>query len=197
MILVQRALGILALCILLPTLATAAIFVDFNRNKKDVEFVAIGKPSFLKIRGNGAKTKGRLLINGNSVKGILKVPLKDFDTGIGLRDRHMKNKYLEVKKYPHALLKITQLQMKRNILKDATAQKKIPFKGKLKLHGVTRPVNGTFDVSRNGRRVLGEARFSVDITKYGVDIPKFKGVTMAKEVKISAKFDAPLVKVRK
>ena len=43
---------------------------------------------------------------------VITVPLANLSTGIGLRDHHMKEKYLEVQKYPSATLTIARSALK-------------------------------------------------------------------------------------
>ena len=62
-------------------------------------------------------------------------------TGIGpveLRTTHMREKYLEVEKFPEAKLVIKDLDIKSGA--------KVPFKGNLTLHGVTKELTGEASV---------------------------------------------------
>lgn len=177
--------------------ATPRLQVDLDRNQGQVEFLAVGHPSFLKIKGQKGRTGGKLLVAGNVLSGTLSVELDAFDTGMALRNEHMKEKYLETAKFPKALLKLDPLTLPVNFATDTQAKlTEVPFTGKLKLHGVVRPVKGTATVQRSGPQVRGEARFSVDLTAHGIAIPSFKGITVAKEVSITAHIQAPLHAVK-
>lgn len=76
-----------------------------------MEFVAIGRPAMIRIKGEGPKPEGNLSISDGNVSGKLLLALDKLKTGIDLRDTHMKDKYLETKKYPQAELTITKCQM--------------------------------------------------------------------------------------
>ena len=52
-----------------------------------------GKTHQLKVEDDGSVVK-------------FTVPLASLETGIGLRDRHMREKYLQVDKYPDAVLEL-------------------------------------------------------------------------------------------
>src|ERR1700751_6375117 len=69
-----------------------------------VEFMAIGKPAFIKIHGTGAAAKGLFVVDGDKVAGQLDFELSSLNAGIETRNEHMKTKYLEVEKFPTATL---------------------------------------------------------------------------------------------
>lgn len=100
--------------------------------------------------------------------GTCESQLGAFHTGIAKRDEHMRDKYLEVAKYPKATLKLT------------TAANGV-FGGDLTLKGVTKPVNGKYTLSKDG---LLEAVFTISLDDYGVGVPSFMGVTVAKDVTV-------------
>src|ERR1700743_1526023 len=65
-----------------------------------VTFLAVGKPSAIKINGTGEAAKGSLtLAADNKASGVLTFNLKSLNTGIDLRDKHMKEKYLQVDQF--------------------------------------------------------------------------------------------------
>src|SRR5579863_2237042 len=74
------------------------------------EFIATGKPGFIKIDGLGKGLTGRLALTGNEVSGQATFPLATLDTGVGLRDKHMKDEYLEVQKFPEAKLVVAKVK---------------------------------------------------------------------------------------
>src|SRR5678815_2540115 len=53
---------------------------------------------------NGRTNQLRIEDDGTTLRVI--VPLAGLQTGIALRDRHMREKYLEVEKYPDAVLEL-------------------------------------------------------------------------------------------
>lgn len=164
--------------------ASAAV-LKADKGKGQVTFEAIGKPSFLKIKGQGEGPEGEVTL-GETVKGSFKFKMATLDTGIGLRNDHMKNKYLEVEKYPTAEVKIEEVTNFNPSSPDASG---LPFKGTLTIHGVTKPVNGTVDVKKNGKGYSVTANFNTKITDYSIDIPSYAGVTVADSVKVSVQTD--------
>lgn len=117
--------------------------------------------------------------------GALKVKLDTLETGIALRDRHMRSNYLEVEKggeYATAVLE--------NIRVDKLDGKGT-FRGDLTLHGQRREVVGTSAVQRKddgGVRV--EAEFPVKVSDFAIAEPSYLGVGVRDEVQIKVKLTA-------
>ena len=150
-----------------------------------VTFEAVGKPSFLKIKGQGEGPSGNIQID-KSITGEFKFKLDTLNTGISLRDSHMKEKYLEVAKHPEAQLKLQEV-------KDWSVEKgeaqAVPFKGSLTIHGVEKPVTGTVDIKKKDAGYSVVANFETKISLYAIDLPSYAGVTVADDVKVSVKTD--------
>lgn len=166
--------------------------VDLDRGTGDVEFRAVGRPSALKIVGKGAEPKGVFTIDAGKVSGSAVFDLTSLDTGISMRNEHMKKKYLETSKYPQAKLTLTRLELPKEDLANDFSLDKVPFQGVLTLHGTEKPVSGTAQVSRKGNQVKFLAQFGLDIGDYGIPSPGFAGITMAKDVQVTVESSAPL-----
>jgi polyisoprenoid-binding protein YceI len=159
-----------------------------------VEFQAIGRPSMLKIVGKGPAPAGSFKLEGEKVSGAFTVDLEKIETGIALRDRHMKEKYLETAKYPKAELKLTTLKLPKPLDGSNVSYQAVPFEGTFKVHGVEKPVAGTADVAVEGQKLSGTASFAIKISDYKIDIPKFAGITMAEDVKVVTRGSGSLSK---
>lgn len=167
---------------------TPIFFIGATAHAADVNltgistFDAIGKPSMLKIHGEDKQVRGNLKLDGKNLSGEFLVKLDDFNTGMKLRDQHMKNKYLEIDKYPEAKLKLEPIT-----LPSLSGElKKLPFKGTLTLHGVEKPVSGETNISLNSNIQNIDASFSTKLSDFGIQIPAFAGVTVAEEIQIHA-----------
>lgn len=143
----------------------------------EVKMTVIGKPSLIKINGKGEAPTGELKITDGKVNGEFKFDLSTLDTGIELRDEHMRDKYLQVNEHPEATLKIKDLEQKPSG----------EFKGELTLHGVTKPVTGQFKM---GDKKSVEAAFKIKLSDYQIDIPKYMGITVADEVDVKVNIAA-------
>lgn len=182
----KTLLGIL----LLFQLSAQAANLKLQSANGKTEFKALGKPSSLRIDGQGTGPEGNLEFRQeNGVwksSGILRVQMKSFETGISLRDKHMKEKYLEVEKFETAELKVESLQLPPDF-KSAAKKTSFPFQGSLNLHGVTQPVQGTVELLRDETgQFRFQASFALQLSQFGINVPSFAGVTVADEVQVTA-----------
>ncbi len=168
------------------TLAFAApVIIPVQADHGKVEFHAVGRPSMIKINGEGKGPAGQLTVNGSKVEGDLTFDMTSLTSGISMRDSHMKERYLEVQKFPEAKLHLTEVSLPAGWSFAKSELKDRPFKGDLTLHGVTKPVTGTFDVKPGtGGMASATARFVAQIDQHGVEIPKYLGITVKNEVPI-------------
>lgn len=164
--------------------------IDLTTTENKVEFLAVGQPSALKIRGkldNGKSLGGKLEIVEGKLQGVAKVNMQSFDTGIDLRNKHMKEKYLETPKYPESTVTLKPVVLPGDT-SQATYEYAGPFEGTLKLHGVEKPIKGELKVSKNAEKWKGSFSFSFELQDYGIDVPKYLGITVSKAVSVEAAF---------
>jgi polyisoprenoid-binding protein YceI len=116
---------------------------------------------------------------------VIVVQLTNLSTGIGLRDQHMKEKYLETGKYPS-----TTLVIPRNALKTPSTGDKIEadVRGTLQLHGQTRPVTVHYDAKADGAMLMAHGALRLNMNDYGISVPSYLGVTVKPDVDVHASF---------
>lgn len=108
--------------------------------------------------------------------GDLLVDLKTLETGIGLRDDHLRKNYLEVERGPS----YSQARL-RNIRVDKL-KGKTPFHALLLLHGQSKEVTGTADIKPEGDGYRLNASFPVRVSEFGIPEPTYLGVGVKDEV---------------
>jgi len=145
--------------------------IERSQNNK-VSWTAIGSPGFLQIDGEGGYVEGTLKDEGGKVSGIFTCELTKFKTGMTTRDKHMKNDYLHVKKFPTAKLVLDPVETSRSF----------DFTGELTLHGVTKKVKGKGNLKKVGSTNVITAKMTLILTDYNIEIPSYLGVTVAKNV---------------
>jgi hypothetical protein len=124
-----------------------------------------------------------------TLAGEVAVDLKTLDTGIGLRNGHMRNEYLEVGKgqgFDTAVLSDIRLG-------DAAAesvQGRTRFTGTLLLHGTKKAVAGLADIRREGAMARAEASFPVVLAAFGIAPPRYLGVGVKDEVQVKVSLAA-------
>ena len=151
-----------------------------------VEFFALGKPSMLKIHGASDKITGSMHKVSGGYQGKFTVPNDSFETGMGVRDTHLKEKIFESSKYPTSELVIDSLKIPEG---KTGVMEQIPFSGTFKFHGVEKKVDGKADLIQSDKSLNFIAKFTVNLTDYQITPPEFMGMTIQNEVKIESKGD--------
>jgi polyisoprenoid-binding protein YceI len=170
----------LFLALVLPLYSQVhAADLSVDPEASEITFKAIGKPGFLRINGTGKGLTGLVKPDIGTVH--FELPLESLNTGIEERDRHMKEKYLEVKAFPLAELDATSLKI------NIPGENEADFKAVLKLHGVSREIDGHGSLDcKSVQSCIFKGRFSLNLTDYKIDIPSFAGITVAEKVEIEA-----------
>ena len=158
--------------------------VDLNKSSGEVEFFATGRPSLLRIHGKGVAPQGSFTVQNNRVSGEGTFDLTSLDTGIEMRNHHMKEKYLEVAKFPVATLKIIEMILPQKTDSLNWTVEGVPFQGTLNLHGEIKPVSGTAKVSLHESKLDLSCEFAVRLKDFGISVPNYAGITIGDEIKI-------------
>lgn len=172
-----RSLSFLLLTLTLQSYAHA------SEIRGKITFVAVGKPAMIKIRGESETLAGKYETSGDKANGQFHLRLDDLKTGIDLRDKHMKEKYLETAHYPNAELNFKDIQLK-DFKKEGSAP------ARLKLHGVEKPIQANLTLTPNGAAYKGSARFEIKLSDYQITIPSYAGIKVADTVEVQVDFDA-------
>jgi len=162
-------------------LATAADAALTKTGDASVKFNASG-PGGMNIEGKGSSLW--TVDDGKNVKVV--VQLTAMTTGMSLRDKHMKEKYLEVQKFPDAELVVSRADLK---FPAAGATVKAETNGLLKLHGVNKSTKFTYSATKEGElyKVTGTVR--VSMKNHDIPEPSYLGVKVKDEVDVSIQFN--------
>src|ERR1017187_2872723 len=167
----RRCLWVAAISASLVGLSALAHAALSSPTDKHVGFVASG-PAGMKIEGGTSELD--LADQGENV--VITVPLANLSTGIALRDKHMKEKYLEVQKYPSATLSVARSALK---LPSAGDTIEIDVPSTVNLHGQARPVTVHYEAKRDGSTVvLSRGTFRINMNDFGITVPSYLGVTV-------------------
>ncbi len=113
------------------------------------------------------------------------VDLNTLDTGIGLRDKHMRDNYLETEKYPFAEFtgKMSPIPMLNSGTKSP-----VSAIGKFKIHGVERQIEVKGTLSKNARGELElVAGFDILLSDYKIPVPKLVFYELAEKQEVTIK----------
>ena len=130
--------------------------------------------------------KGEVTVAGPSqpLNGALHVDLQSLETGIGLRDRHMKNNYLEVEKgAEYAAARLEDIRVEK-------LEGKTTFRGLLTLHGARKEVTGTAEIKPTASGYRVDAAFPLRTAEFGIPEPTYLGVGVKDEVQVRVNFVA-------
>lgn len=165
---------ILIASLLLPLHAFAANQIV----KSKIAFTAVGKPAFIKANGVVPLKESKLTIKDNKLSGMVVVDISKLDSGIELRDTHLKDKYLHTAKFP-----IATLTIKDQAISASSSSHKIT--GELTFHNVTKPISFDANVSLENNVVKLKSDLSFLLTDFNVELPSFQGITAADKVKLN------------
>jgi polyisoprenoid-binding protein YceI len=119
--------------------------------------------------------------------GSLAVDLRTLDTGIDLRNEHLRERYLEVSKapgYDNAILSDIDLKG----VDPVTPEGKGSFTGSLALHGVKNTVTGSVEARKAGAGIRVKATFPVNLADFHIDEPSYLGVGVKDTVQVEVAF---------
>ncbi|WP_304516668.1 YceI family protein [Cecembia rubra] len=137
----------------------------------------ISKASLSEFEGKSNLLQGVVDLDKNLLDFYL--DLNTIKTGIGLRDRHMRENYLETKKFPFAEFtgKIQDIPTL-----EIGQEKSVRAKGKFKIHGVEREIEVPGKLKKLNEQELSlSADFKVLLSDYNISIPKVMFYELAEE----------------
>jgi polyisoprenoid-binding protein YceI len=123
-----------------------------------------------------------------ALEGSLAVDLRTLDSGIGLRNEHLRANYLEVGKGPgFDTATLSEINL-TGVDADAT-EGKGSFTGQLTVHGLRKTVTGTVEVRRGGAGLHVKASFPVELADYNIRKPRYLGIGVTDTVQVVVGFD--------
>jgi len=117
------------------------------------------------------------------------VDLNTLDTGIGLRNAHLRDTYLETGRGP-AFARAVLSGITVSGVDAASRGGKGTFSGQLLLHGETRTVTGDVELRRRGTSVRVSAAFDVSLAEFNIPPPRYLGIGVRDRVTVHVDFEA-------
>lgn len=140
------------------------------------------------FRGKTKNMTGTITVNpgllGDSATVHIEVDLASLDTGMKLRDKHMRENHLETSKYPKAVFDgATLIEMPKGAHLDAEHPRTLEMEGTFTIHGVSRRIRvavKTTLLATEGRRELSfRTEFPVKLSDYAIPRPQFLFLKLA------------------
>ncbi len=189
----MRSSVVVCLILLFSSIGYGQQELQLNKAQSKIEFLAIGRPSAIRIRGKGEGITGKLNVQNNKVVGTFRFSLDKLDTGIKLRNEHMKKKYLKTDQYPEAQFSFTRIDLPKEFhLKEPFSKENISYEGTLLLHGVQKPISGNLNMDQTKDRLNSQAEFEIALKDFQIETPTFKGISVTDKVQVKVSLDLPI-----
>lgn len=188
-----RGACLLLLTVALPGTPEDAGSQEFQVDRQGPRTVRfISQTTLEEFEGVGESIDGYVYLPGGVRVGdgfsdsqlYLEVELSGLDTGISLRNRHMRDNYLETDRFPYA----TFSGRVERIERDATGPYRVSALGTFQVHGVERERTLTCQASSTGARYAVTCRFPVSLRDHDIEIPRVMFLKLAEEVEVVLEF---------
>jgi polyisoprenoid-binding protein YceI len=142
------------------------------------------------IHGKTSKIDGYIIWAGENLADssnfYFRVELGALETGIGLRDRHMRENYLETEKYPLAEYAGKLVQLTSN----ADSSINIKANGTFSIHGKSQPLTTDIYVTPQSNGYQVRSSFHVMLEEFDIKIPKLAFLKVAEDIQVEVNFFA-------
>ena len=188
----KRTLLLLAVLAIAPRLAGAAVFEVRPGGENRVVFVS--KASMEKFEGKTQHLAGRIEVDpaqvGDSVRVHFEVDLTKVDTGIAMRNRHMRENHLETTKFPKAVFDGVTVHGPAGAVLGPGKRTVLDVEGTFTLHGVSRRIRISVEAtyqSKGAGRIQFRTTFPVALADHGIARPQFLFLKLAEvqEVRVN------------
>ena len=192
----RRRAGVLGLAVVLAICAdtTAGSAQEFQVDQSRDRLVRFtSRASIEEFDGVTDRIDGYVLLDGatlgpatggDDTEFHLEVDLASLDTGIGLRNRHMRDNYLEVAKFPYATFSGHIVRTEET----ASGDYRVTAVGGFTVHGVERPRELTCRVTPMSAAYHVVCAFEVLLTDHQIEIPKVMFLKLANEIRLELDF---------
>jgi polyisoprenoid-binding protein YceI len=165
------------------TFATAALAEPFRIGPEAGQCVVVFESSapMESFEGRTSQVSGVVDLDpaalGETFALTVEVDMTSLDTGIGMRNTHMRENHLHTERFPKAVFTAAKIvEGAGTSLLDGQPHA-LKVRGTMSLHGVDRtvelPLRVTRSESQGGPRLRIESSFEVSLADYGIPRPKF------------------------
>jgi len=120
----------------------------------------------------------------DSSRFYFEVDLNALDTGIGLRNRHMRENYFETEKYPFA----QYTGSIGTVSRGSDTSLEVSISGEMTIHGVKRPLEVMISTGANGQRYHVRGQFPVVLPDYLIKVPRLMFMKISDTVQVQLDF---------
>jgi polyisoprenoid-binding protein YceI len=170
------------LTLAIVTLSAAAALAGWTKEGDAQATFSGSGPAGFKIDGKTPDVS----VKDDGKNFMVAVNLKTLTTGIGLRDSHMREKYLEVEKFPEATLSVplSSIKLEDGKVNEAEA------KGTFSVHGKSKEVSFKYKANCKASVCDIEGSLPLNMKEFDVNVPSYLGVTVKPDITIKTTFKA-------
>jgi polyisoprenoid-binding protein YceI len=179
----RNAVGFLSSVLLASHLAFAstALAGTALEGKPKVSFFATGSPGFMSIEG----VSSAVTLADDGTRLTFTVPMSTVDSGIALRDEHMNKNYVQIDQFPNAVIDFAKGDVTWPTDGSATGTVAANFT----IHGITQPATVGYTISKTKTGYRVKARFDYDVSKHGITIEPYMGISFDHKMYATATLD--------
>ncbi len=192
--LLATAGAVASLSALAVSLAHAAEFVV--RPGKETKVVFVSRAAMEKFEGKTNRMEGTITVDpaaiGDTATVRFEVELASLDTGIKMRNTHMRENHLQTAKYPKAVFEGAGIPGRPVTALASDRPTTLDVEGTFTLHGVSRRIRIAVEVTHRPapppERLEFKTEFPVALADYGIERPQFLFLKLSdvQTVRISA-----------
>jgi len=185
-------LRLLCLAVLVACAASARAATYLVKPGKGTEVVFTSKAPTETFEGRTDRMEGRLDVDpsavGDSVTVHFEVDLASLDTGSKMRNRHMRENHLETAKFPKAVFDGAAVLSPAGAKLEAGKAVTFQAEGTFTVHGVSRRLRCTAEVTLTGGALVFKATFPIALPDYAIKRPEmlFMKLAEVQQVRVSA-----------
>ncbi len=166
---------------------SSAFGARFNVVSAESEVVFESKAKKESFEGRTRKVEGHVEVDpaalGNRIDFSIQVDLASLDTGMSLRNAHMRANHLETDKFPHVKFTGGKVQ-KASGTSLAAGALTFELEGEFDLHGVTRTISVPVEAQMDGGALRIKAKFPVSLSDHEIPRPQFLFLKLGETQKI-------------
>jgi len=167
--------------ILLPITIFAEEFHVDKEADNEVRFTS--KTQIHEFDGITSEIDGYVLLKDDGTNEFyFEIPLETFDTGIGLRNRHMRENYLETEKYPYGIYNGNISEYEE--IGDTLHVKTI---GAMTVHGIENKMAASVKMIKTLKGYQGLSSFTINLKDYKIKVPSVMVMKLNENIDIKVR----------
>jgi polyisoprenoid-binding protein YceI len=136
--------------------------------------------------------EGEALVEGKEYDNsqlFFEVDLNSLDTGIGMRNRHMRDNYLETDKYPYA----TYTGKLEKVTGEADGEFLVTSSGVLSIHGIEKPYIFECHIYPDDSSYRIQCEFPVSLPDFDIKVPSLMFLKINEKIELKLDFHVTIV----